>query len=228
MCCCQVWPNDSTCLTITQRKNFGIAKKSTHLDVKFLSVDDQRRFINVFEGVLAHKRQLPPVVRTRDEQFIPLSIWVGTLNLSNNKPPASLDPWLQKEGGYDIVAMGYQGCQEFEDYEWMGHLIENMGPDMVPVGAYEAGAIRSLVAVNKRHLHAVTHVEAERCATGVAHLGFDKGSVGISFLIYRSRVAFVNSHLAAHHERVDRRVSDVKEIIDGGLEFGEWRTHVLF
>eukprot|EP01047_Picozoa_sp_COSAG01_P116998 COSAG01_NODE_45666_length_407_cov_0.961039_2_plen_30_part_01 len=30
MCCCQVWPNDSTCLTITQRKNFGIAKKSTH------------------------------------------------------------------------------------------------------------------------------------------------------------------------------------------------------
>ena len=91
-----------------------IAKTSFHLDVKFMSVDDQRRFVNVYNGALAHVRHMPPVVRTRDEQHIPLSIWVGTYNLSNNKPPDELQPWLQTSGD-DIVALAYQELQEFDE-----------------------------------------------------------------------------------------------------------------
>ena len=120
----KVWPNDSTCLTITLRKNFMIAKTSFHLDVKFMSVDDQRRFVNVYNGALAHVRHMPPVVRTRDEQHIPLSIWVGTYNLSNNKPPDELQPWLQTSG-YDIVALAYQELQEFDGYDWYDHVNES-------------------------------------------------------------------------------------------------------
>ena len=170
--------------TITNRKNFGIAKTSQHFDVKFLSVDDQRRFMNMYTGILSEQRFLPPVIRTRDEQHIPLSIWVGTFNLSNNKPPDALHPWMP-QSGYDVCAIGYQSCQEFDGFEWLPHLRENLGPEMIAIGAYEAGSLRCCVAVHKKHLHAVTHVECERFAVGVGHVAFDKG---ITSVILRIRL----------------------------------------
>ena len=107
-----------------------------------------------------------------------------------------------------------------------------MGPDMIPVGAYDAGAMRLIVAVHAKHVHAVTHVEAERESTGFAHLGFDKGAIGVSFLIYRSRLCFVAAHLAAHADRLERRVADVKEIWGArgtqGLQLGYYDARVDF
>lgn len=38
-------------------------------------------------------------------------------------------------------------------------------------------------------------------------------------MLYGTRIAFVNNHLAAHQERAVRRISDVREIFDG-LELG--------
>lgn len=50
------------------------------------------------------------VIRAKDEDYIPLSIYVGSWNMGNQPPPPKLSPWLPREG-YDIVAVGVQNCQ---------------------------------------------------------------------------------------------------------------------
>ncbi len=214
-CKMKVWPNDSTCLTITYRRNMGVVKHSSHADVKFQSVMDQRRFCGLVAGVMEHKWHLPPVVRVRDEKYIPLSLWVGTFNQGSMEPPEQLAPWLPTSG-YDIIVVGYQGCQEDE---WVEHLMQNLGDDMFPIAAEHAAGIKTFAAVHKKHVHAITYVEAEAEGTGIAHLGYNKGAVSISFCIYGTRLCFVNCHLAAHQDQIERRISDIAEIV-GNTEFG--------
>ena len=104
----------------------------------------------------------------RDEKYIPLSLWVGTFNQGAMQPPERLGPWLPLDG-YDIVVVGYQQCQE-ED--WVEHLRANMSDDMFPIAANHAAGIKTLVAVHRKHVHAVTYVETEAEGTGIAHLGY--------------------------------------------------------
>lgn len=40
----------------------------------------------------------------------PLYVWIGTWNVGNNPPPASLATWLSSTGRADIVAVGLQEC----------------------------------------------------------------------------------------------------------------------
>jgi hypothetical protein len=214
-CKLKVWPNDSTCLTITYRRNMGVVKHSSHTDIKFMSVMDQRRFCGLVAGVMEHKWHLPPVVRVRDEKYVPLSIWVGTFNQGSMEPPEQLAPWLPRSG-YDVVVVGYQGCQEDE---WIEHLRANMSDDMFPIAANHAAGIKTFVAVHKKHVHAVTYVEAEAEGTGIAHVGYNKGACSVSFCLYGTRLAFINCHLAAHHDQLERRISDIVEIV-GNTEFG--------
>lgn len=214
-CKIKVWPNDSTCITITYRRNMGVVKHSSHGDIKFQSVMDQRRFCGLIAGVMEHKWHLPPVVRVRDEKYIPLSIWVGTFNQGTMEPPEVLAPWLPTSG-YDIIAIGYQGCQEDT---WVDHLMQNLDSEMFPIAANHAAGIKTLVAVHRKHVHAITYVEAEAEGTGIAHVGYNKGAVSVSFCIYGTRLAFVNCHLAAHHDQMERRISDIVEIV-GNTEFG--------
>ena len=214
-CKMKVWPNDSTCLTITHRRNMGVAKVSSHVDLKFQSVMDQRRFCGLVAGVMEHKWHLPPVVRVRDEKYIPLSIWVGTFNQGSMPPPDKLAPWLPRSG-YDIVVVGYQGCQEDE---WVEHLMQNLGDEMFPIAASHEAGIKTFAAVHKKHVHAITFVETSSRGTGVGGVGYNKGAVSLKFTIYGTRLAFVNCHLAAHQDQIESRISDIKDIT-GNTEFG--------
>jgi hypothetical protein len=52
-------------------------------------------------------------------------------------------------------------------------------------------------------------------ATGIGHVGTNKGGISISFSVNGTSFLFIGSHLAAHQEKVSDRNSDYREIING-------------
>lgn len=51
-------------------------------------------------------------------------------------------------------------------------------------------------------------------ATGVGHVGSNKGGIASCVHVWDTSVCFVNSHLAAHQGKTSRRNSDYKEIVE--------------
>ena len=103
----------------------------------------------------------------------------------------------------------------------------NLSPDFVPLAESSIAAIRVVVFAHKKHMPAVTYVEYGNEACGLGHVASDKGAVAISLVLYGTRIAFVNNHLAAHQEQVLRRISDVREVFEG-LELGYHSSDTQF
>jgi len=75
--------------------------------------------------------------------------------------------------------------------------------------------IRLVIFVNKSHLPAIHNIESSTEATGIARVMGNKGGVVISFSYYDLSLCFVNTHLAAHQDKTERRNADVAEVISG-------------
>lgn len=71
-------------------------------------------------------------------------------------------------------------------------------------------------------------------ATGVGHVGTNKGGVATVVWVWDTAVCFVNSHLAAHQGKTNRRNSDYKEIVeqimigDNGLDILNQFHHTVW
>jgi hypothetical protein len=224
-CTFKVWTTDATCLTVTCVTSTMMQRTMHYHDLKFQCVEDQVRMCNMAIAALAHKRQLPKMIRQKDEDYIPLSLWVGAWNMGGQPPPNILDPWVQRDG-YDIVVAGVQGCQEDD---WADYIAKNLSNNYVALCEQSIGAIRICLFVLEKHVHGVTFVEYGNEATGFLHVMADKGAVALSMVIYGTRLCFCNVHLSAHDSMAARRVSDVREISSGsGLELGYHASDVSF
>lgn len=72
------------------------------------------------------------------------------------------------------------------------------------------------------------NVETATEATGIGHVISNKGGVAISLSYKDTSMAFVNCHLAAHQHKVQRRNSDVMEIVNGvSKTMGKIRADIL-
>ena len=83
-----------------------------------------------------------------------------------------------------------------------------------------SGGLRLVIFIREEHLQYVRDVKVSREATGIAHVMWNKGGVGISFEIYRTQLCFITSHLAAHQQKIRERNSDFHEILEG-LKLGQ-------
>eukprot|EP01135_Chromosphaera_perkinsii_P010282 Nk52_evm24s2085 gene=Nk52_evmTU24s2085 len=83
-----------------------------------------------------------------------------------------------------------------------------------------SGGLRLVIFIREEHLPFVKNIKVSREATGIAHVLWNKGGVGITFEIYRTQVCFITSHLAAHQQKVKERNSDFHEIMEG-LKLGQ-------
>lgn len=69
-----------------------------------------------------------------------------------------------------------------------------------------------MVYIHRKHAEVLSEVAVESVGCGVFGMMGNKGAVGIRFKLYDSYFTFVNSHLAADVNQVDRRNSNYLDI----------------
>ena len=149
-----------------------------------------------------------------------LEVFVGTWNVGNAAPADDLSPWIPKDKRYPLYVIGAQECtykprKGFSSCEkdWFGTLQSHLGSDYINIASCSLGEMRlacfCLAGTENQYQGIKTAVEA----TGIAHVGTNKGGIALSFSYYDTSILFVTAHLAAHQDMCARRNSDVKEIL---------------
>ncbi|OAE31533.1 hypothetical protein AXG93_2815s1070 [Marchantia polymorpha subsp. ruderalis] len=131
-----------------------------------------------------------------------VSLFVGTWNVGNSRPPKDLSPWIPSNPDYELVAIGSQEC----DY-----------PARQPFTECAKDWLHTLRVGELQK--AISDVDSGSEATGVGHVMANKGGVCIGFKFWDTSLCFVNSHFAAHAGQCEARNGNYREIA-GQLRVG--------
>ena len=165
----------------------------------------------------------------REAEFVDIRqtrFLVCTWNVNGQEPEADLRLWFTtEEGAPDVIAVGFQeldlsaealmGRDSKREAEWL----EKVQNGVNEVGKYEEVQFVRLVGMLlvvyiKVDLHDhVQEVETRDVGTGIMGMMGNKGGVAVRFRLFNTTVCFVNSHLAAHLEEVERRNQDYRDIM---------------
>lgn len=169
---------------------------------------------------------------------VTLSIFAGTWNLGNCPPPVNLCEWIRP--GYDIYVISSQECKYTPPtgfHSFAEHWFFCVGqclPECSVVCTRSMWKTHIICLASHRVRSHIHRVESSSEATGVGHFVPNKGGVALSFFVGDTSVCAVSSHLAAHQGEVERRCTDIADIIDGirlgddEMPFTNQFTHVIW
>eukprot|EP00756_Hemistasia_phaeocysticola_P044606 Hpha_TRINITY_DN18404_c0_g1::TRINITY_DN18404_c0_g1_i1::g.165386::m.165386 len=164
----------------------------------------------------------------------PLKLFCGTWNVGEKPPPDDMQEWLGPAQGCELAVIAAQECNykardrfANTDDDWCGSIIEALNHGL-PRGNWFATAetvcmtdpftkreMRILVAIKEQEAWRMGDATAGREATGLMHVGGNKGGLCIAMRVMDTPFCFIASHLAAHQGELMRRASDISEIIEG-------------
>ncbi|XP_062559998.1 inositol polyphosphate 5-phosphatase OCRL [Armigeres subalbatus] len=166
--------------------------------------------------------------RRRHEYIVyePYKIYTATWNVNGQTSvDIELPEWLSTtEDPPDIYAVGFQEIEWTPEKIIMNETkIDRTWVDKVMIGLHkgaeyeEVASVRLVgmmltVAVKKTLRDRVSDCLTAAVGTGTLKWG-NKGGVGVSFQLNEALLCFVNTHLAAHTQEVERRNEDHDEII---------------
>eukprot|EP00736_Rhodelphis_marinus_P007769 Rmarinus@m.6327 len=105
-------------------------------------------------------------------------------------------------------------------------------PKYVRLQALSLWEIRLIVLVREELAANVTFVQSEMLPTGIGGVLGNKGAVAVALRYHETSLCFINTHLAAHQEKVPERNAMVKEIFTnlnlGSHELLHAFDHVFF
>ncbi|MES1912434.1 MAG: hypothetical protein MHM6MM_004710 [Cercozoa sp. M6MM] len=182
------------------------------------SASNRRRRRELFGGNLVE-----------DDEETEAKVMMITWNCGNAAPPASLADLIPnsqsqdfdlyvvglQEAKYDV--QGFPNCQTHLLHLLKQHFGENYGI----VADAHMWEIRLFVVAPIAVRDCITAISVSKEATGIGGIMGNKGGVAISLTLSGTRLCFVNSHLAAHQDKTEKRNADVREIVNGvrvGLE----------
>lgn len=96
--------------------------------------------------------------------------------------------------------------------DWNVTLEAALGPKYVRLRSDTLGQMRLVLFARIDVFPAVDGHESMSEATGVGHVGSNKGGIATAVWVWDTSVCFLNSHLAAHQGKTARRNSDYKEV----------------
>jgi phosphatidylinositol-bisphosphatase len=153
-----------------------------------------------------------------------IRVFLGTWNVNGRKPEDALDPWLRTDPPPDIFAIGFQELDlsaqalvlgdTTKSEPWEEAIIATLSTmdDYILLMTKQNVGILLVVCVKPEHLPYIHSVQTAAASVGIMGIMGNKGGVAIRFSFHDSTFCFVNSHLNAHYERVQRRNQDYKDI----------------
>eukprot|EP00004_Rigifila_ramosa_P014759 TRINITY_DN3382_c0_g1_i2.p1 TRINITY_DN3382_c0_g1~~TRINITY_DN3382_c0_g1_i2.p1 ORF type:complete len:886 (-),score=216.50 TRINITY_DN3382_c0_g1_i2:43-2700(-) len=221
------------------------------LDFCLRSYEESARFIRHLSDATEAKSRDRSTSRLRSSYapLPPLKVFIGSWNMGNNPPPQDLTPWLDNTNQYDLVAIGLQEClyevsgqgasiaglisKKGEKYtqaalkrceqDIFDKIKKFYGPQYEVVAGLSLLEIRLIVLAKKSLIPEISYVKSATKATGVGNVLGNKGGVVVSLSVLQSNFCFVNSHLAAHQERVQDR-NDNFALIVAGTQTGKLKN----
>jgi len=148
-----------------------------------------------------------------------MSVFSTSWNAGESKPPSPelFLAWLGPCRGHDLYAIGLQECSKKRD-KWVKAILNHImgvgqGDCYVIVDRIRLWDIMLIIIVKKKFMKYIKYVEKDTVACGKAGVLGNKGGVAIGFTIRDTSLCFINSHLAARAERLNKRENDYKKII---------------
>jgi hypothetical protein len=98
---------------------------------------------------------------------------------------------------------------------WENEINDAVGEEYSLVKSAHMGQMRLLVFARNDICAAISHAERGMQATGVAGVATNKGGVAVGFRLWDTDICFVNSHLAAHQDKLKARNDNYRDICRG-------------
>ena len=98
---------------------------------------------------------------------------------------------------------------------WESEINDAVGDEYSLVKSAHMGQMRLLVFARNDICAAISHAERGVQATGVAGVATNKGGVAVSLRLWDTDICFVNSHLAAHQDKLNARNDNYRDICRG-------------
>ena len=148
-----------------------------------------------------------------------LTVGVITWNLAE-KQLTEMD-FLKSFKTCDIVAIGVQECEDIRPRRKEGRRSRRlralqrkaMGKDYKCLVQSKLGGIQLAVFVRTNVSVAVQGIEVVDVACGVGNVLMNKGAICALLRVKGKTIAFINSHLAAHQNKVEARNADFQRIM---------------
>ncbi|XP_061183284.1 phosphatidylinositol 3,4,5-trisphosphate 5-phosphatase 2-like isoform X5 [Saccostrea echinata] len=203
-------------------------KKQTKFTVVFTSVHVRETFC---QQIMQMKNMHSSIVDVDQ-----ISVFVGTWNMGDSQPTASINSWLRCNGTgkprdpqvlgvipHDMYVIGTQESAMTEK-DWVNfvknHIKSCLMADVELVEVCTLWGIRLVVLVKKQLRQYINRIQHSTVRTGIANTLGNKGAVGISFYFKGTSFCFINCHLTSGDERNERRNQNYRDIIKG-LSLGQ-------
>eukprot|EP00045_Choanoeca_perplexa_P015428 m.193725 g.193725 ORF g.193725 m.193725 type:complete len:990 (+) comp16985_c0_seq2:131-3100(+) len=163
--------------------------------------------------------------------FRKINVFVGSFNMGDAPAPDNIGSWFRCEGqgkplsappDHDLIAVGTQESGMAEK-EWLALIKKHIGPDYHQVAFVKLLQIRLVVLVKDHLQHQISHTEQSVVATGIANKLGNKGGVGVSFVFGQTSLCFINCHLAAGQEKMNKRNINTADILSK-MQLGQKRV----
>ncbi|KAG8188199.1 hypothetical protein JTE90_021221 [Oedothorax gibbosus] len=144
-----------------------------------------------------------------------VTIFVGTWNMNSHSPPPNLDEFLlplDVDVLPDIYAVGVQEGMQSR-WEWEVCVQGCLGPSHALLCSSSLGVLHLALFVRRDLLWFCSEPEEASVATRPGTMVKTKGAVAVSFQFFGTSFLFLNSHLAAHEQRLKERLSDYEKIV---------------
>ena len=161
-------------------------------------------------------------LRVSNSMIEPVSVWVGTLNLSGFplQNPDMLEQWVPRNK-YDIYALSLQEASyRTTKTQFFDFLSNYFGVEYLTVLAIDMYDLLLIVVARRRHFVKITNVEGSTCPSTLESMVGERGGVGISLFYMNTSMAFVAVHLPGPSTKHDLRRYLINEILSG-LSLGE-------
>ncbi|EDV19934.1 uncharacterized protein TRIADDRAFT_32656, partial [Trichoplax adhaerens] len=153
-----------------------------------------------------------------------LRVTACTWNVNGQLTSEDISEWLRKEdGNSDIIAIGFQELdlsaeallqlkESSRAEEWVKIVDKHLPIDMCKVRGIRLVGMLLLVYAKSNLREFITEIHADHVGTGIMGMMGNKGGVAVRFKLHLTTMCFVNSHLAAHAEEIEKRNQDFKEV----------------
>ncbi|KAJ3124335.1 Type II inositol 1,4,5-trisphosphate 5-phosphatase, partial [Physocladia obscura] len=201
----------------------SVERVKTHVSTNPFILDNF--FLNAMNSRLIKENWMASQQKSKENEFSVfngVTIFTGTWNINGQEPIESISPWLHPNA--DIYVLGFQEldlsteiylisdntkqlywCELIEQY------LDNMAGKFSKVAVRQLIGLLIVVYARIEIVSRISEVQTDAVGTGFLGAG-NKGSVSCRFRLDDSYLCFVNVHLAADSNQVDRRNQDFNEI----------------